>query len=181
MKCPGGFWRVSAMCAVRGPGAWSLLGSGEWAMLHRFLRYNIGAGSDDGKHSNFRHGAAMACFQPRPKAWVTCCDAAQRKVLCRAMALGVKYVQAFCNSPPVWMTKNRLAAGAGAGDECNLRDEHFEDFAAFVCRVCDYFAKELGVVFDAVAPFNEPQVFALHGSVPCLQQTSLNRRQTFSV
>eukprot|EP00667_Euglena_gracilis_P007329 EG_transcript_7399 len=122
------------------------------------VRYNLGAGSDDGRHPKFRHGARMPCFQSRDGTLDLQRDAGQWRVLQGAVERGVRSVQAFCNSPPVWMTCNGQTAGAEDGEACNLDPGQLEAFADFVGEACAELAGALGAkaTLVAVAPFNEP-------------------------
>eukprot|EP00668_Euglena_longa_P048423 GGOE01065491.1.p1 GENE.GGOE01065491.1~~GGOE01065491.1.p1 ORF type:complete len:574 (-),score=134.67 GGOE01065491.1:238-1959(-) len=120
-------------------------------------RYNLGAGSDDDRHPKFRDGARMPCFKAKDGPLDLWRDEGQWRVLQEAILRGVRSVQAFCNSPPVWMTRNGQAAGAEDGEACNLDPVQVDAFAAFVGEACAELVAAMGdAKLVAVTPFNEP-------------------------
>lgn len=118
------------------------------------VRYNIGAGNSN-LHTNFRVGAEMPTFQPQQGEWDWSTDIAQRWVLDESIKRGVNIIEAFTNSPPVWMTKSGSAAGNNDGSN-NLKEEYFDDFADYITEVTTHFSSEWGIEFDSVTPLNEP-------------------------
>ncbi len=122
------------------------------------VRYNIGAGTSP-LHKSFRKGAEMPCFYPAAGKWDWSADAKQRLVLAQARQRGANVLEAFVNSPPVWMTKSGSAAGSLDGST-NLKAEYFDPFVDFVAEVLRHFQQDWGTVFQTVTPMNEPSSYA---------------------
>ena len=97
----------------------------------------------------------MQSYSPGPGQWDWAADSTQRRVLGAALARGVRYVQAFANSPPWWMTVTGSATGSRDGTTDNLRPEQFAPFATYLANVTARFRAEWGVTFDSVTPLNE--------------------------
>ena len=91
-------------------------------------------------------------------------DANQRKILQQLIAsrtdkAGVNDIQiiGFSNSPPYWMTQSGCSAGSTEGNVCNLQSDMFDDFADYLTEVVRYYHDSLGIVFNYIEPFNEPE------------------------
>lgn len=115
-------------------------------------RFNIGAGS-------FEQGSASAipdewrreeCFLNNTGAYDWTKEAGGQWFLNAAKTRNVKYTVGFTVSPPVYMTKDGLAHGAG-GKTLNLKTGLMPDFAKFLSTVSAHFN------FDYLSPVNEPQ------------------------
>jgi len=128
------------------------------------FRFNIGGG-DDPAHNHMRSdGGNMPGYKASltaPYNWAQ--DAAQRKVLKQLIASriekkGVNDFQlvAFSNSPPFWMTRSGCSAGSVEGNVTNLKSDMYDDFADYLTEVVKYYHDSLGITFDYIEPFNEP-------------------------
>jgi hypothetical protein len=124
-------------------------------------RFNIGAGSaDQGDAGKIRNPMRRTeCFLRPDGGYDWSRQAGQRWFLRAAQERGVAGFIAFCNSPPVSMTKNGLANSFGRGSDrsCNLREERYADFAEFLAVVLDGVHRREGILFDHISPFNEPE------------------------
>ncbi|PQV48234.1 O-glycosyl hydrolase [Jejuia pallidilutea] len=81
----------------------------------------------------------------------------QQWFLNKAKSYGVDKLLAFSISAPVHWTLN----GKGYNDdivsgELNLKEDKYDDYAAFMVRVLEYF-KSQNIHFDYISPINEPQ------------------------
>lgn len=127
------------------------------------MRYNIGGG-DDPTH---RHITRTDSAVPGWLRW----DEAQQKyvydydadhnqlnVMRRAVEASGKdaVVEVFSNSPPYFMTVSGCSSGGEDPNANNLRDDCYDDFAAYLVHVTDYIQKELGIKVTSLSPMNEP-------------------------
>lgn len=128
------------------------------------FRFNIGGG-DDPAHNHMRtDGGNMPGYKASATAaydWTQ--DANQRKILQQLIAsriakAGVNDIKlvAFSNSPPYWMTRSGCSAGSTEGNVTNLKSDMFDDFADYLTEVTKYYHDQLGITFDYIEPFNEP-------------------------
>ncbi|MDP4237862.1 MAG: glycoside hydrolase [Bacteroidota bacterium] len=128
------------------------------------FRFNIGGG-DDPTHNHMRtDGGAMPGYKASlaaPYDWTQ--DANQRKILQQLIAsrvakTGVNDIQlvGFSNSPPYWMTRSGCSAGSVEGNVTNLRSDMFDEFADYLTEVAKYYHDNLGISFNYLEPFNEP-------------------------
>ena len=128
------------------------------------FRFNIGGG-DDPTHNHMRgDGGNMPGYKATidaPYDWSQ--DANQRKILQQLIAsriarAGVNDIQlvAFSNSPPYWMTRSGCSAGSVEGNVTNLKSDMFDDFADYLTEVTRYYNDSLGITFNYLEPFNEP-------------------------
>ena len=128
------------------------------------FRFNIGGG-DDPTHNHMRSdGGNMPGYKASltaPYDWKQ--DSAQRKVLQQLIAsriqkTGVNDIQlvAFSNSPPYWMTRSGCSSGSTEGNVTNLKSDMYDDFADYLTEVVKYYHDNLGITFDYIEPFNEP-------------------------
>ncbi len=81
----------------------------------------------------------------------------QRWFLDKAKQAGVECLTLFTKSPPVNLTKNGLAYCDPAVGQSNLPEKNSDAFAEYLVDVLAYFNDNLGIEFDYVSPFNEPQ------------------------
>ena len=87
-------------------------------------RFNLGAGSEEqGEASQIQPGTRTQCFLNADGTYDWSKQAGQRKFLKLAKQRGVPYFLAFCNSAPVFYTKNGLATNTGRGGTINLKDD----------------------------------------------------------
>ena len=116
-------------------------------------RFNIGAGSheapDFGGVANQMRRAE--CFLDADGNWDWNKQEGQRWMLQAARDRGVPYTLGFSNAAPYFMTKNGLAHSSEKNPDMNLREDCYDDFAAFMAEV----SKHLD--FDYLSPINEPQ------------------------
>lgn len=128
------------------------------------FRFNIGGG-DDPSHSHLRgDGGNMPGYKASATSaydWTQ--DANQRKILQQLIAsriakTGVNDIQivGFSNSPPYWMTVSGCSAGSVEGNVTNLKTDMYDDFADYLTEVVRYYHDSLGITFNYVEPFNEP-------------------------
>jgi O-glycosyl hydrolase len=147
------------------------------------FRFNIGGG-DDPTHNHMRSdGGNMPGYKASAEApydWTQ--DANQRKILQQLIAsriakAGVNDIQivGFSNSPPYWMTVSGCSAGSVTGNVTNLKSDMFDDFADYLTEVTKYYHDQLGITFNYLEPFNEPDANwwkALGGQEGCYFSTS---------
>ena len=131
-------------------------------------RYNIGGGDRPGVKPYLRPGAAVPGFwrlsegatdwRPDDEAmWDWSADANQRWWLDAIKArVRAPILEAFSNSPPVFMTLSGKVSGAEKGGDDNLRPGQESPFAAYLARVVDELQRRHGIVFRTLSPVNEP-------------------------
>jgi len=109
--------------------------------------------------------------------------AGQQYFFKKAKEMGVEQLIGFSNSPPVCWTINGWATNAAIGSQpgvwhggtgnyqsrgrsANLKPEHFDDFAAYLTDIADYWAGQtvtgpagtsVPIRFNYISPLNEPQ------------------------
>jgi O-glycosyl hydrolase len=133
-------------------------------MNMNIFRFNIGGGDDPTHHHMRSDGGDM----PGYKASLTAAydwsqDANQRRIMQQLIAsriakAGVNDIQivGFSNSPPYWMTRSGCSAGSVEGNVGNLKSDMFDDFADYLTEVTRYYHDNLGITFNYIEPFNEP-------------------------
>ncbi|KAG6974828.1 hypothetical protein JG688_00002866 [Phytophthora aleatoria] len=144
------------------------------ALGFNIARYNIGGSStnvidDSGEEIAMKTSKEMLAYKttesfwldwfstdPSTKSWNWDADAKQRKMLSLAVGLGVNILEAYSNSPPWWMTKNRATAGGDKGGEDNLMTSNIDQFALYLATVVSETQARWGVNFNYIEPFNEP-------------------------
>ena len=131
-------------------------------------RYNIGGGDRPGVKPYLRPGAAVPGFwrlsegatdwRPDDEAmWDWSADANQRWWLDAIKArVRAPILEAFSNSPPVFMTLSGKVSGAEKGVDDNLRPGQEGPFAVYLARVVDELQRRHGIVFRTLSPVNEP-------------------------
>ena len=128
------------------------------------FRFNIGGG-DDPTHDHIRSdGGNMPGYKASLIAdydWTQ--DENQRKIVQQLIAsridkFGSNDIQlvAFSNSPPYWMTKSGCSSGSVEGNVTNLKSDMFDDFADYLTEVTKHYHDDLGITFNYIEPFNEP-------------------------
>ncbi len=85
--------------------------------------------------------------------WTHC--AGQRYFMQRAKELGCEQFILFSNTPPVQYTKNGKGF-ADKGGKANLKDDCYDDFAAYMADVAAHYESE-GYDITHISPVNEPQ------------------------
>lgn len=80
----------------------------------------------------------------------------QRRFLQLAKERGVPTFLAFYNSPAVQFTQNGLATNTGRGGTFNLKEDCYDDFAAYIADMLQAAEREDGIHFEYVCPVNEP-------------------------
>ncbi|GAF02186.1 glycoside hydrolase [Saccharicrinis fermentans] len=120
-------------------------------------RFNIGGGTaEQGDQSGIPNVWRRAeCFLNSDGTYDWNRQLGQQWFLHAAQKRGVESLLAFNNTPPVQYTKNGKGWSPG-GDRYNLQADKYDDYAHFLVEVCKYF-ESIGVNFDYVSPFNEPQ------------------------
>lgn len=122
---------------------------------YSIFRYNIGGG-DEPSHDHMGANREMPGFQASNGTWDWNADSRQTSVLARLVATGEDVIiEAFSNSPPYWMTKSGCASGNGDGSD-NLKEDAYDDFAAYLVTVTEHYRDEWGIVFRTLEPLNEP-------------------------
>ena len=111
-------------------------------------RFNAGAGSaTQGDAAQINRDTRTEYFEKQT---------GQRRFLQLAKERGVPTFLAFYNSPPVHLTQNGLATNTGRDGTFNLREDAYDDFAAYIADMLQAAEEEDGVHFDYVCPVNEP-------------------------
>jgi O-glycosyl hydrolase len=120
-------------------------------------RMNVGAGSarqnnidDHWRRSDFYYNASLTAYD-----WTRC--PGQRNFLQLAKARGVDHFKAFCNSPPITMTKNGNAFCDPSVGDTNLEPSKRGEFASYLADVLEHFRDAEGIDFKTISPFNEPE------------------------
>ncbi|OWZ19749.1 hypothetical protein PHMEG_0005952 [Phytophthora megakarya] len=144
------------------------------ALGFNIVRYNIGGSSnnvidDGGEEIAMKTSKEMLSYKtmesywldwfskdPSSKSWNWDADAKQRKMLSLATGHGVNVLEAYSNSPPWWMTKNRATAGGDKGTEDNLVASYIDQFALYLATVVSEAKTRWDVTFNYIEPFNEP-------------------------
>lgn len=116
-------------------------------------RFNIGSGSHEagdngGVASLWRR---TECFLDKEGEWNWDKQEGQRWMLQAARERGVRYSLGFSITAPYFMTKNGLARASEKTPYANIREDQFDDYAAFLAEVSTH----LG--FDYLSPINESQ------------------------
>lgn len=120
-------------------------------------RFNLGAGSaeqGDSSHINFPTRTECVLRSDGTYDWSR--QAGQRQFLKLAKRRGVPYILAFCNSAPVFFTKNGLATNTGRGSTINLKDNCYDDFARYMATAIKGIETHDSVKIDYISPVNEP-------------------------
>ncbi|SHJ06477.1 glycoside hydrolase [Pseudozobellia thermophila] len=121
-------------------------------------RFNIGAGSaPQGEESGIKDPwRRTEGFMQSNGTYDWQRQAGQQWFLKAAKERGVGQFIAFVNSPPIQLTKN----GKGHSEDglaANISHANYAAYANFLADVWLHFRDSVGVYFDYVSPFNEPQ------------------------
>lgn len=120
-------------------------------------RFNLGAGSEEqGEASQIQRGTRTQCLLKADGTYDWNKQEGQRRFLKLAKQRGVPYLLAFCNSAPVYFTKNGLATNTGRGGTINLKDDCYDDFGRFMANAIQGIEQHDGIHIDYISPVNEP-------------------------
>lgn len=120
-------------------------------------RFNLGAGSEEqGDAAQIQPGTRTQCFLKADGTYDWTKQAGQRNFLKLAKQRGVPYILAFCNSAPVYFTKNGLATNTGRGGTINLKDDCYDKFGKFIATSIKGIEEHDGIHIDYISPNNEP-------------------------
>ncbi len=120
-------------------------------------RFNLGAGSEEqGDAAQIQPGTRTQCFLNADGTYDWNKQAGQRKFLKLAKERGVSCFLAFCNSAPVYYTKNGLATNTGRNGTINLKDDCYGKFGQFIATSLKGIEEHDGIHFDYISPINEP-------------------------
>lgn len=116
-------------------------------------RFNIGSGSHEagdngGVASQWRR---TECFLEKEGDWNWDKQEGQRWMLQAARERGVRYSLGFSITAPYFMTKNGMARAREKTPYANIRENQFDDYAAFLAEVSTH------LKLDYLSPINEPQ------------------------
>lgn len=116
-------------------------------------RFNIGSGSHEagdngGVASLWRR---TECFLEKEGDWDWDKQEGQRWMLQAARERGVRYSLGFSITAPYFMTKNGMARASEKTPYTNIREDQFDDYAAFLAEVSTH------LKLDYLSPINEPQ------------------------
>lgn len=93
---------------------------------------------------------------PSTSSWDWSVDSNQRTMMQKAASRGADTFELFSNSPMWWMCVNHNPSGADSGSNDNLQSWNYQQHAVYLANVAQYAAKNWGITFDSVDPFNEP-------------------------
>lgn len=120
-------------------------------------RFNLGAGSEEqGDAAQIQPGTRTQCFLKADGTYDWSKQQGQRNFLKLAKQRGVPYFLAFCNSAPVYYTKNGLATNTGRDATINLKDDCYGKFGQFIATSLKGIEEHDGIHFDYISPINEP-------------------------
>jgi O-glycosyl hydrolase len=119
-------------------------------------RFNVGAGSHRQNYISDAWRRTDTFLSADYSTYDWSAQAGQRWFLHAAKTRGCEQFIAFCNSPPINMTKNGRAYCDAASGSTNLRSDKIADFAVYLATILKHFADAEGILFNYVSPFNEP-------------------------
>ena len=134
---------------------------GDSGLRMNIARFNIGGG-DNPSHTHItRTDSNMPGYTVYNNGQVTYdwnADANQRNVLMKAIDACSEdlLVEMFSNSPPYYMCKSGCSTGNTDAGKNNLKDDCYDDFAAYMAEVCKHYKEDWGVTINSVEPMNEP-------------------------
>ncbi|MBQ3946898.1 MAG: alpha-L-arabinofuranosidase, partial [Ruminococcus sp.] len=134
---------------------------GDNGLRLNIARFNIGGGDDPSHKHITRTDSNMPGYTKYQNGVVTydwSADYNQRNVLKRAIkaAGDDMIVEMFSNSPPYYMTKSGCSTGGTDPNKNNLKDDQYDDFAAYLAEVCYHYKNDWGIDIQSVEPVNEP-------------------------
>lgn len=121
-------------------------------------RFNIGGGTaEQGEKSGIRDPQRrVECFLGHDGQYDWNKQAGYQWFLKQAALHNVTDLIAFCNTPPVFFTRNGLGYKTVKDGLSNLSGDKYAAFAEFLVTVIRHF-DEQGLHFDYLSPVNEPQ------------------------
>ncbi|SCD19763.1 putative Galactan endo-1,6-beta-galactosidase [Proteiniphilum saccharofermentans] len=121
-------------------------------------RFNLGAGTaEQGDDSGIDDKSRRAeSFLNADGTYDWSRQQGQQYFLEKAREYGCGSFVMFSNSPPVHYTYNGKGFSA-RGARSNLKEEHYDDFAAYMANVAEYFKNNKNITFSYISPVNEPQ------------------------
>lgn len=119
------------------------------------VRYNIGGSNPKNPDKSLRPGAMIPSFLSENGTYDWSVDEGQRYILLEARKRGVKFFEAFSNSPPYFMTISGSPTGSVNGTD-NLKPEYYDAFADYLAEVVKHYLEKYGIIFQSVEPLNEP-------------------------
>ncbi|MBR2284839.1 MAG: discoidin domain-containing protein [Ruminococcus sp.] len=134
---------------------------GDDGLRLNIARFNIGGG-DDPSHTHItRTDSNMPGYTKYNNGSVIydwSADSNQRNVLMKAIAAAGDdmIVEMFSNSPPYYMTNSGCSSGAVDANSNNLRNDMYDDFAAYLAEVCYHYKTEWGIDIQSIDAMNEP-------------------------
>jgi O-glycosyl hydrolase len=133
-------------------------------------RFNIGAGSSEqGDSGNIElPERRVECFLNKSNSYDWNKQSGQQWFLNQAKEYGVEQLVGFVNSPPRFYNKSGRANSnnTNAFGSTNLKDDCYDDFAAFLVTVLKHF-EDSGIHFVQISPVNEPQYAWNEGQEGC--------------
>jgi O-glycosyl hydrolase len=123
-------------------------------------RFQIGNGSAEQVNSGYSAAneyKEMECFLNPDGTYNWSKQQGSRWFLAKAKEYGIKNFSSWINSPPYFMTKNGYVfRTSGQALEYNLKDDLYDDYAAFLTTVSKRLEDE-GYPMTTISPVNEPQ------------------------
>lgn len=121
-------------------------------------RFNIGGGTaEQGDQSGIRDPQRrVECFLDSGGRYDWNKQSGYQWFLKQAALYNVTDLIAFCNTPPVFFTRNSLGYKTVKDGRSNLSIDKYAEFAEFLVTVIRHF-DEQGIHFDYLSPVNEPQ------------------------
>ncbi len=134
---------------------------GEDGLRLNIARFNIGGGDDPSHKHITRTDSNMPGYTMYNNGTVTYdwnADYNQRNVLLKAIdaAGDDMIVEMFSNSPPYYMTQSGCSSGNADANKNNLKDDYYDDFAAYLAEVCAHYENAWGVDIQSIDAMNEP-------------------------
>ncbi len=134
---------------------------GDDGLRMNIARFNIGGGDNPSHDHITRTDSNMPGYTVYNNGNVTYnwnADANQRNVLMHAIKSCSTdlIVEMFSNSPPYYMCKSGCSTGNTNPGANNLKDDCYDDFAAYLAEVCKHYKEDWGVTINSVEPLNEP-------------------------
>ena len=152
----GKYWRSNRLQIARWLFSKQISSAGQPAGIGLSMwRVNLGAGTAEqgdagGVDANNR---AESYLTNGVYDWNKC--EGQRYFMQQAKNNGIESFVLFSNSPLVQFTKNGKGYSE-SGDNANLKDDRYDDFAEYMANVADHFNGE-GYNVTHISPVNEPQ------------------------
>ncbi len=134
---------------------------GDEGLRMNIARFNIGGGDDPSHDHITRTDSNMPGYTKYSNGSITydwTADYNQRNVLQRAIkaAGDDMIVEMFSNSPPYYMTKSGCSSGGTDPAVNNLKDDQYDEFAAYLAEVCYHYKNDWGIDIQSIDAMNEP-------------------------